>query len=129
MLDVPEKGVPLLDEGARADWRVCADVGDWGLEESLTGLVEARLVARPSGWYSSPSSETMSVMREDTTLGGEVVIDAGTGTGALAGERETADGDEEAISSLTTCSDKLSRGFSSGRIDRVILMPHFRRIQ
>jgi len=129
VLDVPEKGVPLLDEGARADWRVCAEMGDWGLEESLTRLVEGCLVARPSGWYSSPSSDTISVMREDMTLGGEVVIDAGTGTGALAGEREAADGDDEAISSLTLCSDRWSQSSFSGRIDRVILVPHFRRLQ
>jgi len=47
-------------------------------------------------------------MREDMTLGGEVVIDAGTGTGPLAREREVADGDDEAISSLTLCSDRWS---------------------
>ena len=97
--------------------------------ESSTRLVEACLVARPSGWYSSPSSDAISVMRDDMTLGGEVVIDAGTGTGALAREREVADGDDESILSLTLCSDGWSWSSISGRIDRAVPVPHSRRIQ
>lgn len=83
-------GVPIRsDGGAYAEGRVwdeTVDTGRFGSEEAaVVGLLP---VPAPSDWNSSPSSEAISVMREDMILGAwEREVVNGVGKELLAGER------------------------------------------
>ena len=83
-------GDPIRSEvGAYAEGRVwdeTVDTGRLGSEEAaVVGLLP---VPAPSEWNSSPSSEAISVMREDITLGAwEREVVNGVGKELFAGER------------------------------------------
>ena len=83
-------GGPIRSEGgAYAEgrfWDDTVDTGRFGLEEAaVVGLLP---VPAPSDWNSSPSSEAISVMREDMILGAwEREVVNGVGKELLAGER------------------------------------------
>ena len=82
--------MPRRDGGARVEGRVAEDKDDPGRFGLVEAAVSGRLpVAAPSVWNSSPSSEAMSVMREDMMLGARCEPDVGRGLGKelLAGER------------------------------------------
>lgn len=88
--NTPDDPMPLRDGGARVEGRVCADIADAGrlgsLEAAVVGLIPA--VAR-SVVELSPSSEAISVMREDIILGAlkEPEGDKGFGKELFAEER------------------------------------------
>ena len=70
--------------------RVAEDIDDPGRFGALEAAVSGRVpLAAPSVWNSSPSSEAMSVMREDMMLGArcEPLVGKGLGKELLAGER------------------------------------------
>lgn len=83
--EAPEKGVPRREGAALVDGR---DIDEGGRSGSLALFVEDCRVARPSGWYSSSSSEAASVMRDEITLGAEawMEVEGGMEKEALVGE-------------------------------------------
>lgn len=75
--------------------RVCDDIADGGRLGSFRGRPDGRpvavrtVVAAQSGWYSSPSSEAISVMRDDMILGArcESAMWSGVGKELFVGDR------------------------------------------
>ncbi len=83
--------IPFLDGGARVDGRVCDDMAEPGRFGSIEPAVfDLPPVACPSLWNPSPSSDTMSVMRDEIRLEGRWEPDVGGGLGKelLAGTWE-----------------------------------------
>lgn len=74
--------IPLRDGGARVEGRVCDDIAEPG----RFGSIEAAVVGLPpiaclSPWNSSPSSDAISVIRDEMTLGACWEPDVGRGLG------------------------------------------------
>lgn len=83
--------IPLRDGGGRVEGRVCDDCAELG----RLGSTEAAVVGLPpvagfSPWNSSPSSDAISVMRDEIMLGAswEPAIGSGVGKEVLTGVRE-----------------------------------------
>lgn len=84
---------PLRDWDACAEGRVCDDIAEPGRFGSFEVAVIGRgPVAAPSLLNSSPSSEAISVMRDDMTLGArcDPAVGKGVGNELIVGERAEA---------------------------------------
>ena len=72
----------LRERGARVEGRVCDDMAEPGrfgsVEAAVVGLPT---VVCPSLWYSSPSSDAISVMRVEIMLGASWEPEFGSGLG------------------------------------------------
>ena len=80
--------MPLREGGARIEGRVCDDMAEPGRFGAIEAVeIGLSCVACPSPWELSPSSDAISVMRDDVMLGAswELELGSGIGKGLLAG--------------------------------------------